>query len=371
MANNKLRIAMVGTRGIPGGYSGFETAVREIGTRLVKRGHDVTVYCRPHTATARLPSYEGCKLVYLPTIRNKYLETFVHTGLSTIHMCTRGRVDAATYFIAGNSPFVLIARTLGIKSLLNVDGLDSRRQKWPKVAKSYLRFAEWLSARAPNITITDSQEVRQHYLDSYGKDSVFIPYGAETPDVEGVEYLEKFGLQPDEYFLFVGRLVPENCAHVLVEAYSALDTDKKLVIVGDASYSSGYIKNLKAGADPRVIFTGYLFGDGYSQLAKHPYVSVVPTEVGGTHPVLLEAMGKGNCVLVNDHPPNLEVIGDAGISYDGSQGAEDLREKMNYLLENPEAVAEYRKKALARAKEKYSWEGVVDKYEELLYRVVK
>lgn len=370
-AEHPLRIALVGTRGIPGGYSGFETAVEEIGTRMVKRGHDVTVYCRTHATTSQGATYKGCHLVHLRTIRNKYLDTIIHTFVSTLHMCFMNRVDTAVYFIAGNSPLVLLARMLRIKTLHNVDGLDSKRQKWPRMAKRYLRFAEWLSARAPNVTITDSREVQKYYKSRFGRDSVFIPYGAETPEPVGTEFLEKFGLSPREYFLFVGRLVPENCAHLLIEAFSRIETDKKLVIVGSASYSGDYIDSLKESADPRVIFTGYLFGEGYHQLSRNAFVFVVPTEVGGTHPVILEAMGSGNCVLVNNHPPNLEVIADAGVSFDGQAGADDLSKKMAQLLEDPDAVEEYRRKARLRVEQEYSWDSIVDKYEELCYRVHK
>jgi len=286
-------------------------------------------------------------------------------------MCFTNRVDVAIYFIAGNSPLVLLARSLRIKTLHNVDGLDSKRQKWSSMAKRYLRFAEWLSARAPNITVTDSREVQKYYKSRFGRDSVFIPYGAETPEPVGTEFLEKYGLSPRGYFLFVGRLVPENCAHVLIEAFAGIETDKKLVIVGSASYSGDYIAALEKSADPRVIFTDYLFGEGYHQLSRNAYVFVVPTEVGGTHPVILEAMGAGNCVLVNNHPPNLEVIGDAGVSFDGQAGVRDLRQKMVELLENPEVVEEYRRKAKVRVEQEYSWSSIVDKYENLCYMVLK
>lgn len=358
-----MSIALLGTRGIPGGYSGFETAVEEIGVRLAERKHDVSVYCRPHATTSREKTYRGCRLVHLPTIRNKYLDTFVHTFLSTLHMGLLNRPDVAIYFIAGNSPMVLMARMMGVKTIHNVDGLDSKRQKWPEAAKRYLRFSEWLSARAPDITVTDSREVQKHYLDEFGKGSEFIPYGAETSEAHGRDILDSLGLEPREYILFVGRLVPENCAHLLLEAFSGLDTDKKLVIVGDAPYSGEYIDRLKETSDHRVIFTGYVFGEGYHQLSRNAYVFAIPTEVGGTHPVLLEAMGSGNCVLVNDHPPNLEVIGDAGVSFNGQIGAADLREKLGYLIENPTVVEDYRGKAKARMAEKYSWEKVVDRYE--------
>lgn len=365
-----MKIAMLGTRGIPANYSGFETAVEELSTRLVKRGHEVVVYCRPHMVTYEGSHYKGVKLVKLPTIANKHLDTFIHTFISTMQMLARERCDVAVYFIGGNSPFSVIPRLIGIPTAINVDGLDSQRDKWSNMAKMYLRFAERLAPRAATEVISDSRVVQRYYREKFGADSVFIPYGASMPPAPGTECLDKYGLKPREYVLFVGRLVPENCPHVLIEAYKGLDTDKKLVIVGDASYAGDYISELKEAAGDNVIFTGYVFGDGYRQLSQNAYVFAVPTVVGGTHPVIVEALAAGNCVLVSDHEPNLETIGDAGMSFHAADGADDLRQKLRELLDSPELVATYREKAKARASEYYDWEVITDQYEELCERLV-
>ena len=360
---------MLGTRGIPGGYSGFETAVEELSTRLVERGHEVVVYCRPHMVKYKGTMYKGVRLVKLPTLAHKHLDTIVHTCISTLHLMARERCDVALYFIAGNSPFSFLPRIIGIPTAINVDGLDSRRAKWRPTAKAYLRFAERLAPRAANEVISDSREIQKYYLERFHADSVYIPYGAEMEPVPGSKWLDEFGLQPRDYVLFVGRLVPENCPDVLIEAYGGVKTGKKLVVVGDASYADEYISKLKELAGPNVIFTGYLFGEGYRQLSMNAYVFAVPTIVGGTHPVIVEALAAGNCVLVSDHPPNLETVGDAGVSFPAQEGVAGLRRKLQHLLDNPELVSEYREKAAERARKYFDWDVVAGQYEDLCNRL--
>ena len=365
-----MKIAMLGTRGIPGGYSGFETAVEELSTRLTKRGHEVVVYCRSHMVDFEGSTYKGVRLVKLPTIANKHLDTFVHTGISTLHVITKGRCDVAIYFIAGNSPYCLIPRLTGIPAAINVDGLDSQRAKWNKWAKMYLRLAERLAPMSSSELITDSKVVQKYYEDRFGAGSVYIPYGAKMDPVPGSQWLDKFNLKPRDYILFVGRLVPENCAHTLIEAFCQMKTDKKLVIVGSASYAQNYIEQLNRVACENIVFTGYLFGEGYRQLSQNAYVFAIPTIVGGTHPVIVEAMAAGNCVVVSDHPPNLETVGDAGISFDASRGSAALLETLQRLVDDPGLVCSYREKARQRAQQEYDWEVVTDQYEDVCRSLV-
>jgi glycosyltransferase involved in cell wall biosynthesis len=379
-----MKIVLIGTRGLPAAYSGFETAVENIGARLAARGHRVSVYCRPHMVEGRHPVYRGMELVYLPTVASKHLDTIVHTLVCTLHMAVRRRPDAAVYFIAGNSPMALLSRLLGVPAAINVDGLDSRRAKWNPLARRYLRWAERNAPRFADATITDSREVQRIYREEYGYRTHYIPYGSELDDdgVSGdhgsraggngrgsgrpaLEHLERLGLEPRDYVLFVGRLVPENNAHVLVEAFAGLDTGMKLAVVGDAPYAEDYQRSLRAAADARVVFTGYEFGAAYRELVRNAAICVVPTEVGGTHPVLLEAMAAGNCVVVNDHPPNVEVIGDAGAAYPAAEGAAGLRRVLAELLGDPDRIERLRGAAAERARALYSWEAVTDAYEAL------
>jgi len=364
-----MRIGMLGTRGVPASYSGFETCAEELGWRLVKRGHQVTVYCRTHHVKYPGDFYRGIRLIKLPTIRNKYLDTIVHTFLSTLHACTQG-YDVALYFIVGNSPLTFIPRLVGQKTVLNVNGLDWKREKWPPWAKRYILFAEFLATKLPNEIITDSRVIQRYYRQRYGRDSVYIPYGSELEPVPPGRTLRRFGLEPRRYVLFVGRLVPENCAHHLVEAFKGLHTDFKCVIVGDTPYAQDYIASLKSVTDSRVIFTGYLFGEGYRELLTNAYLFVETSGVGGTHPALVEAMALGNCVVVNDTEENLETIGEAGFSYEGERGGLGLRPVLQRLLEDPQVVKAYRVKAAQRARLLYSWEKVTDEYERLFYRLL-
>ena len=367
-----MKIAILGTRGIPASYSGFETAVEELASRLTARGHEVIVYCRPHVVDRKLTEYKGARLVHLPTIQNKYLDTFAHTLLSALHAARITRPDVALFFIAGNSPLCQITRLASIPALINVDGLDSDRGKWPALAKAYLRFAESTAPRWADEAITDSHAVAEIFERRYGQRIGVVPYGVQDPGHEGSEALDRLGLEPRRYILFVGRLEPENNPHLLVEAFSRIDRDRargmKLAVVGGAPYAEDYIRHVRRSADPRVVFPGYVFGRRYWELQRHAYLFCAPTEVGGTHPVILEAMAAGNCVLVNDHPPNAETVGDAGIYFSGQQGVNDLTLQLGRLLDDPDLVARYRLLARERARG-YSWEVVTDQYERLLTAV--
>lgn len=365
-----MNIALLGTRGIPASYSGFETCVEQLGQRLVERGHQVTVYCRAHHITYTGTHYKGIRLVKLPTIANKYLDTIIHSFISSLHAITQ-HYDVALYFIAGNSPITWIPRLVGTKTVLNVDGLDWRRAKWPLLAKKYIKFAEYLAVKIPNIYITDSRIVQRYYCDRFGNEPLYIPYGSEVEIVPPGSTLAHFDLEPRKYIFFVGRLVPENCVHHLVEAFQGLQTEFKCVIVGSAPYAEEYIASLQTSAqgDPRIVFTGYVFGLGYYELGSNAYIFVETSGVGGTHPALLEAMAFGSCVVVYNTPENMETIGDAGFTYDGTVGADSLRQVLEHLLSQPEMVKEYRQRAKERVQACYTWETVTDAYERLFYQL--
>jgi glycosyltransferase involved in cell wall biosynthesis len=369
-----MKIALIGTRGVPASYSGFETCAENLGARLAQRGHAVTVYNRAHHVRYTAPTYKGMHLVRVPGIATKHLDTFTHTAVSMLHALTQG-YDGLLVFIAGNAPLCLIPRLFSrARVILNVDGLDWKRRKWGAFARRYIRWSERLATHLAHAVVTDSRRVQAYYRQAYGAETVFIPYGADvTPRPPG-EALRRFGLMPGRYALFVGRLVPENCAHHLVEAWlilrrqGCLPADMNCVITGDAPYVADYIAALKASAreDPSIIFTGYQFGDAYAELASNALIFVETSEVGGTHPALVEAMAFGNCVVVNDTPENLETIGEAGLSYSGARGGPALAEVLEGLLAQPALVAEYRCRSQAHARARYSWEQVTDQYEALL-----
>jgi glycosyltransferase involved in cell wall biosynthesis len=364
-----VRIAFIGTRGVPASYSGFETFVEQLGSRLVERGHDVTVYCRKHHVGSVGPRYRGMRLVTIPGLATKHLDTISHTLVSCLHALFQP-YDVVVMSIAGNSPLAWIPRLRGARVILTVDGSDWRRRKWGPLARAYIRLAERLAIRLPDVTVTDSRVMHRYYVERFGADTECICYGADVPPPARQGKLAELGLRPRDYILLVGRLVPENCAHHLVDAFERLQTDLKCVVVGDAPYERAYIADLKRRG-PSVLFTGYLFGDEYRELMHNAHVVVLCSEVGGTHPVLVEAMSVGNCVIVNDTPANLEVVGDAGIPYAGDRGAEALREVLEELLGDEERIERFRGLAAMRANGRYSWDGVTDQYEVLFARLTQ
>lgn len=366
-----MKIAMLGTRGIPARYSGFETCVEQLGSRLVERGHEVTVYCRGNRLGYEGKTYKNMQLVRIPAIRNKYLETIVHSLFSAIHALFQD-FDIGLFFIAGNSLVAWIPRLVGTKTILNVDGLDWEREKWPTAAKAYIRFSEYMATKLPNIYLTDSRSVQASYVDRFRvQPPLYIPYGSELELRPPGDTLRRYGLEPGRYILFVGRLVPENRVHHLIEAFRELKTNLRCVIVGGASYSQSYQKHLQqlAPDDPRITLTGFVFGKRYQELGSNALLFVETSAVGGTHPALIESMAFGNCVIVNNTPANMETIMDAGLSYDGHIGAESLRKVLEEILGDRDRLELLRRQAKQRAKWAFSWEAVTNEYERLFYQV--
>jgi len=369
-----VRIAMVGTRGIPASYSGFETCVEELSARLAARGHQITVYCRSHHITYPGQHYRGARLVKLPTIRNKYLDTIVHTGLSCLHLLIQ-RHDVVLMCIAGNSPAAILPRLAGMPVALNVDGLDWQREKWPTAAKRYLQLAEWLATKFPNAVVTDSRSVQRFYARRFGFAAEYIAYGATAHHRAPGDTLARLGLEPGRYVLYVGRLEPENRADHLVDAFAALGDElppgMKAVIVGDAPYAKNYIAGLRARAGERVVLPGYIFGAGYEELNSNAFAYAFTSGASGTHPALLEAMAYGNCVIANAIPTNAETGGDAILYYDGAHGAADLATQLRRVFSEPDLSDRYGALAAQRAAERYNWDRITDEYEALFQRLVE
>jgi glycosyltransferase involved in cell wall biosynthesis len=361
-----MRIAILGTRGVPASYGGFETFAEHLSTRLVARGHDVTVYCRSHYVSPRQIEYHGVRLKVLPTIRHKYFDTVVHTFLSALYALPE-RFDAALICNAANATFAPILRMTGTPVAVNVDGLEHKRKKWNWLGRSYYKLSERLAIILPNETVTDARVIQEYYLYRYNAPSTMIAYGAEV-ERRSDPAVRQWRVEPNRYVLYVSRLEPENNAHLVIEAFKKVRTAHKLLIVGDAPYAHDYIKELRARArgDKRIIFTGFVFGKDYRMLQQNAYCYVHATEVGGTHPALLEAMGYGNCVLTLAAPENVEVVGDAGIPYADEA---DLTAQLQRVLRDGSLVSSYRLRAQERIRQHYDWEHVVDRYEELFARM--
>ncbi len=363
-----MKLAIMGIRGIPANYGGFETFAEELAPRLVERGHEVTVYGRSNNIKHSDKFYKGVRLVVLPTISHKYFDTVAHTFLCALHALKEG-YDAVLICNSANSSFAFIPRLAGQKVALNVDGLEWKRAKWNALGKAFYKMSERIAIYTPNEVVTDARDIEKYYLQRYNKRSTFIPYGAPIERVHTHETLERFKLQRRKYVLYVSRLEPENNAHLVVQAYEKVKTDLPLVIVGDAPYNAEYIQQLKSTKDARIIFTGYVFGQGYRELQSHAYFYIQATEVGGTHPALIESMGHGNCVLANDVPEHREVLSDAGL-YFTTREPDDLRAKMQLLLDQLTTVERCRTLAVERIKANYTWDRITEQYEKLFYRLV-
>ncbi len=374
----RLRIGILGTRGIPAAYGGFETFAEELSVRLVAKGHEVTVYGRrPFFQKSREDSaFKGVQRRVVPTIMHKYLETPLHALTSFLDVALRSgdrAFDVLLLCNAANSPFAWLANLRKIPLAVNVDGIERRRTKWNKVGKLWYSLGERCSVWFGQRVVSDAKVIADYYLEQYGISSTVIAYGATVHRREPGATLAEFGLKSGNFILYVSRLEPENNALGVIEAYRMLpEADRRmpLVIVGDAPYADEYKKQLRERAVPGVIFTGFRFGEAYQELRSHCAITIQATEVGGTHPALVEAMAYGNAVIANDVPEHREVLGDAGWYYPKNDFAV-LSRRMSELMCSPEKTQDLGASARARAELCYQWEGVTTQYEQLFQELVK
>lgn len=332
--------------------------------RLVERGHKVTVYCRGEGEDRE---YRGVQLRHLPTIKHKYLDTIAHTGFSTLDLLAHPQ-DVILYCNAANAVFTLWPRLFGMPTALNVDGVERRRKKWNYAAKAWYLASEWMATWCCSTVITDAEKIREYYLERYGKDSTFIPYGAATGRVSGCATLAELGLEPGRYILYVSRMEPENNALMVRRAFERVRTDFKLVLVGDAPYAADYIRQVKDTCDPRIVIPGAIYGAGYQELQSNCAAYVQATEVGGTHPALIESMGRSCMVLYLSTLENTEVAADSGIAF---VDEDDLVQKLQDAVDAPAKEREvWGQRAMIRVEKLYSWDAVTDQYESLLQNLM-
>ena len=355
-----MNIAILGTRGIPARYGGFETFADELAKRLARDGHDVVVYCRRAFAQPTDVLPPGVRRVVLPGLPSKHFDTLWHTGISSLHVLF-GNADVILICNVANGLFAWIPRLFGKPTVLNVDGLDRKRKKWNFLGRSFLLFCEALSAFTPSRVVTDSLSIQRYYRERYRCRSKMIAYGAEAPDQ--VPGPEQFHLTQGRYLLYVSRLEPENNPELVIRAYHEVATDWPLVVVGGNNYQPEYCEYLKSVADERVVFTGAVYGDGYWTLQENTAFFISACEVGGTHPTLVEAMAAGNPVLYLDKEENRETVAEAGIAFQPS--IEDLARKMSGLIANGDYRAELARRARLRAAQHYTWDAITTQYEKL------
>jgi len=367
----RLRIAIVGIRGLPPLYGGGETASDELARRLVSRGHDVLVYCRVHNSAPPRPrAYHGIRLCHLPSLHTKNLDTPTHIILSVLHLVFRERVDVVLLSGVGTWFVIPWLHLFGKKTVMWADGKDWERGKWGRFAKNYLKWSARESVKHSDAIVTDTKIAHEMYRDELGRETDYIPYGANIEPVDGNDELKRWGLSTEEYLLFVGRLIPEKGVHYLIEAFERLDTSRQLVIVGDNPYNPAYVDSLKRTSDSRILFTGYVFGEGFKQLMRNCLLYVQPSDVEGTSPVLLTAMGYARPVVVNGIPENLATVGQAGISFRPGD-VDDLERILRDLIVDAGRLSELGQLSEARVRAHYDWDHIAEQFEQVFWRITR
>jgi glycosyltransferase involved in cell wall biosynthesis len=350
-----MRVAMIGQKGVPATYGGIERHVDEIARRLVPLGIDVDVYCRLYYTPAGA-QYHGVRLLRRPSIHTKHLDAITHVTWATAESMLR-RYDVVHYHALGPALFAGLPRLTGSKTVVTVHGLDWQREKWGRFARWFLQRCEGPAAHFPDRTIVVSKTLRQHFEAQHRCAATFIPNGTSLPQPRPPRKLASLGLTPGRYVLFVGRLVPEKGVHFLCEAFSRIDTDMKLALVGGLSFSQGYVDVLRRYESDRIRLLDYVFGEGLEELWSNAYCVVQPSTMEGLSIALLEALSYGRCVLVSDIPENMEVAEECALSF-RSRDVDDLREKLEHLIRHPDVVASYGERAQRHIQEHYSWDNV-------------
>jgi glycosyltransferase involved in cell wall biosynthesis len=369
-----LDVAIAGTRGVPARYGGFETFAAELAPRLAARGHRVTVYARSGYASRRRTRYRGAEVVVLPRARAKHLETPGHALVTAVAALARPRRhDLVLLVNAACAPLVPLFRARGARVVLNLDGIERLRRKWGFAGRLWYRVGEKLALALADRCVADARSIADYYRARHGRDLEVIAYGADPlARVAPGAALARLGLEPGGYHLVVTRLEPENNASLVARAFESVATEKKLVIVGDAPYERGEKRALREASarDPRIVLAGAIYGRRVRELFSNAFAYVQPSEVGGTHPALLQGMALSPAVVANDVPEHREVLGEAGLYYEKND-ARSLAERLSELEAGPESRAPLGDRARARVREHYSWDEVARRYESLFLSVLE
>lgn len=361
-----MNIAMLGHKRVPSREGGVEIVVEELSTRLIAMGHNVTCYNRKgkHVSggkVKKLREYKGVKIKEVFTIDKKGLAAMT----SSLFACLAvgfGKYDVVHIHAEGPAFFSFIPKWLGKKVIVTIHGLDWDRAKWGKFASWYIRAGEKNAVRFADEIIVLSQGVKEYFWNTYKRKTCFISNGVNRPQIREAKEIRRFGLEKDNYILYLGRIVPEKGEHYLINAFKKINTDKKLVIAGGISDTVGYGKELKelATGDDRIVFTGFIQGRMLEELYSNAYIYCLPSDLEGMPLSLLEAMSYGNCCIVSDIDECSEVVEENAVVFKKSD-VEDLKYKLEYLLENREVVEKYKKEAMEFICNKYNWNDVVDK----------
>ena len=359
---NNVKIAIIGSRGYPYVYSGYETFVKELAERLVKKEFAVTVYCHKNLFETYPGHVNGIDLVYLRTIEKKSLSQFIHSFQAILHACFRG-FDIILVVNPANGPFGLFTRIFRKRTAINMDGLEWLRPKWRGFGVRYFHTAAKLATKLYDVIVNDSFEMQRIYREEFNRDSTVIAYGANIRYSRNPVLIEKWRLKKDDYYLIVGRLIPDNNADSIVREFCESSSSKKLVIVGDVPYKDEYARRIKTNADPRLVFTGYVTDqDELAELYHNCFVYFHGHEFGGTNPTLLKALAYGCAILALDTAFSREVLENGSYGMFFSKAPGNIKGLINDMENNPGLIRKYREKSRRRINENYTWEKITDQY---------
>ena len=357
-----MKIAIIGSRGYPYVYSGYETFVKELAERLVVRGVEVHVYCHKNLFKSYPPIVKGIRLHYIPTIEKKSLSQLVHSTLCMLHTLGKG-YDALLVVNAANGPLGVIPRLTGTKTMINVDGMEWLRPKWRGLGAKYFYFAARMATKLYDLIITDADAMRAVYLKEFNKDSKVIAYGAPDISRQSFELNAAWGLESAGYYLIVGRLIPDNNADLIIEGFIQARSGKKLVIVGDVPYQDEWAEKVKAVKHPDVIFMGYITSAAeLMALYQHCFVYLHGHEFGGTNPTMLKAMACQCAILALNTSFNREMLqnGSFGLFFDKLPAS--VAQQMSNLERQPGQVSELKNNVSKGLTEKYNWDAITESY---------
>ena len=364
MPDKKIHIAIIGSRGYPYVYSGYETFVKELSERLVAKEIDVTIYCHKHLFINRPKSINGIQLIYLPSIESKILSQLSHSLLSFLHACLRP-YDVILAVNSANGPFGVLTRLFGKKTMINVDGLEWLRPKWKGFGSKYFYWSSRQATRFFDLIVNDSMEMQQVYLKEFNARSTVIAYGANLRYSQQPDLIKKWDLIPNEYYLIVGRLIPDNNSDLIQEGFLQSASEKKLVIVGDVPYLDLFAQQIKekSKSTDRIIMTGYVNDpDELAELYHQSYAYLHGHEYGGTNPTMLKAMAYGCAILALNTPFNQEMLANGSFGEFFEKTSSSLKEKINWFDQNQSKITELKNNARQGITKKYTWEQVSTQY---------
>ena len=362
--NKKLKIAIIGSRGYPYIYSGYETLVKELSERLVKKGHTVRVYCHKYLFKNRPKKINGIELIYMPSVKSKVLSQLYNSFFSFLHVCFSNN-DVVLVVNSANGPFGILTKIFRKKTCINVDGLEWLRPKWKGLGSIYFRFASKLATLFFDQIITDSVEMNKVYKNNFDKKSTVIAYGSTMTANKNYKILEKFNLHKKDYYLIVGRLIPDNNSKIILKAFLKSNSNKSIVIVGDVPYNDDYSNDIKLLKSNKVVFTGYVNDQvDLTALYNGCFCYIHGHEFGGTNPTMINALDLNCQILALDTVFNREMLENKESVFFNKNS---IIKKINELEEKYDELIQ--KNSNYKIPKKYDWENITYEYLKVLQKL--